>query len=178
MKESLFQMNKKAVSIMIGYVLLIIIAVAVSVLVYGFLKAYVPKEKPQCEKELALIIEEVKINCESDVPQSIDVTVNNRGLFKVDAVFIRLEKEGRRVKKFINDPLVDNDYAEDFYLQDNGNPGETFTATDLDLLLVSDPFTPGTYELEVQPAHFTGKGLELALCTPISQTITIVCPTA
>ncbi len=170
-------MNKKAVSIMIGYVLLIIIAVAVSVLVYGFLKAYVPKEKPECEKELALIIEDVKINCDSsNVPQSIDVTVNNRGLFKMDAVFIRLEKEGRRVKKFINDPLVDNNYAEDFYLQDNGNPGQTFIASDLDISEVYEA-TEDQYELEVQPAHFTGKGLELALCTPISQTIPIICPT-
>lgn len=172
-------MNKKAVSLMVGYVLLVVIAVGISILVYNFLKLYVPKEKPECEKELSLIIEEVKINCdESNIPQSIDVTVNNRGLFKVDAVFIRLEKEGRRVKEFINDPNPNNFNrvdSTDFWIF--LNPGDSHISTDLGISKLS-PISGEKYELEVQPAYKTGKGLELALCTPITQPITISCPTA
>ncbi len=167
-------MNKKGDSTMIGYVLLIVIAVAVSVLVYGFLKAYVPKEKPECEKELSLIIDEVKINCNSGVPQTINVSLSNRGLFKTDAVYIRLGKEGKQVKTFLNDPLVSSKNAEKFYLQDKGNPGSIFTAPNL---VISDVYSPTEtkYELEIQPAYLTGNGLELALCTPVSQPLTISC---
>jgi energy-converting hydrogenase Eha subunit A len=42
---------------MVGYVILIIIAIAVSILVYAFLKVWVPKDKPECLNDVTLIVE-------------------------------------------------------------------------------------------------------------------------
>jgi len=40
--------NKRGVSIVIGYVLLIAISIVISILVYQALKTYVPKEALEC----------------------------------------------------------------------------------------------------------------------------------
>ncbi len=96
-------MQKRGVSIMVGYVLLVIIAVSISVLVYGYLKLYVPKEKPECPEghDVTLIIQSVSCQIGSE-EDTLSITLLNKGLFKADAVYVRMEEAGREVKQLVN----------------------------------------------------------------------------
>lgn len=161
--------NKKGVSEIVSYVLLIIIAITLSVLVYGFLKLYVPKEKPECKEGINLIIENAQ--CIYDT-KSLTVRLQNRGLFKLDRAFIRI---GKIDKKFRQD-IGANPYTL-FTIQGGNiieglNPGEIFM-TNPSLTLPTVVNQPGDYVLEVQPAYTTKRGDKesLALCPPINQVI-------
>ena len=53
------KVNKRAVSMIVAYVILITIAIALSILVYNWLRFYVgPGEKVECPEGVSLIIQE------------------------------------------------------------------------------------------------------------------------
>lgn len=74
--------NKKGVSEIIAYVLLILIAVSISVLVYAWLKVQVPKEKTTCPEGIAITIK--SYSCEAG--KKINISFENRGLFNIDGI--------------------------------------------------------------------------------------------
>ncbi len=162
-------MNKKGVSEIVSHVLLIVIAIGIATLVYAFLQAYVPKEKPECKEGISLIIENA--TCTNSAGQNIlKLTLENKGLFKVDKAFIRISKEGRQVKADVpnQNPLQ--------LLNKAGAAGinpEESTST-LNFPLPADYDALGSYILEVQPAHFTKEINKdsLALCPSITEKIT------
>jgi hypothetical protein len=144
--------NKKAVSEMVSYVLLVVIAVGLSIAVYAYLKVFIPKgEKPQCNEDIQLTVQDYTCNNQTKM---LSVTLYNKGLFRVNAVYLRLSKEGTKVplnilERLFIPPLM---------------PGE------LRLIPVSDKSklspilsAPGNYILEVQPSANNERG-ELALC--------------
>lgn len=82
-------MNKKGVSVMIAYALLIIIAIALSVGVYTSLKILVPDEKLECPQGVSLIIKDI-----SCLPgDKVEVTFENKGRFDVDGAYVRIANE-------------------------------------------------------------------------------------
>ena len=97
MVRDLFRRDRKGVSLMIGYVLLIVIAVSISIGVFAFLKLYVPLDKPDCSEDLSVRIEEA--NCAND---QVNVTLINNGLFTADGVQIRIGNASRLVKTLLN----------------------------------------------------------------------------
>lgn len=148
-------LNKKAVSEMVSYVLLVVIAVGISVIVYNYLSVYTPKDTPQCEEDVKLIIQDKF--CNSGTPGLLNVTLLNKGVFKVDAAYIRFGIEGRKVKNLINED--DLYFTQIITGQEAGlNPGKSAQK----LFMIDIP-SPGKYEIEVQPAVFTDSN-ELALC--------------
>lgn len=82
--------NKKGLSEIVGYVILVVIAVSLAVLVYNWLKLQLPQEKPQCSENLGLIIKEMKCNAETD---TINLTLSNKGFFNIEGVNIRIANE-------------------------------------------------------------------------------------
>lgn len=79
--------NKKAVSEIVSYVLLIVIAISLSVGVYSFMKFYVPKEDASTEKcfnDIALSI--VDYSCSA---KTIYLLLENKGLFNVKGFIIK-----------------------------------------------------------------------------------------
>lgn len=104
MVKNLLRLDKKGVSQMIGYVLLIIIAISLSIAVFAFLKLYVPPASPECPEEVKLTIE--AYTCEETSPGNgqfaLTVTLANKGLLRVYGVYIRLGKPGRIYKPLIN----------------------------------------------------------------------------
>lgn len=132
--------NKKALSEIVGYTLLIVIALAMAAMVYTFLKVYIPKDVPQCEDEINIIVQDY--SCVSNV---LNLTLVNKGLFKADAVYLRLGSQSSKIRQQIN---PDNIY----FIRPDGtiglNPQEEFSGS----YDVSYLGTPGTYTLEVQPA--------------------------
>ena len=155
-KNSLLQ-DKRAISGMVSYVLLVIIAVGVSVGVFAYLSLYVPKEKPRCLDDVGLIIE--RAQCIVNTTTRIELTLVNKGLFTVDAAYIRVGMQGRTVRSQINEKAG-------FFLNEPGTsekglkPGRTYTQSyEVSAALIS---RNGTYLLEVQPAVW--KDGQLALC--------------
>lgn len=150
-------MNRKGVSEVIGYVLLIVIAVGLSVIVFNYLKVIVPKgEKPVCLEDVALAVQEY--SCSAN--KNITLTLSNKGLFTVDAIYVRLAPPNRKIGDQVNKDNVTLEIK----------PGESKKITYIitGALAASGP---GEYTLEVQPAVQTDKGLAVCEKAVISQKI-------
>jgi cysteine-rich repeat protein len=77
--------DKKGLSIMIGYVLLIVIAIVMSMVVFQFIRTYVPKDIFQCPDGVSVFIQETIYNCDTE---KLNVTIKNNGRFNVAGYFI------------------------------------------------------------------------------------------
>ena len=80
--------NKKALRLMIGYVILITIAVAMSIIVYQWMKSYVPKEKLQCPEDVSLFIK--NYSCDGNW---LNITLKNNGNFGVSGYFVHISNK-------------------------------------------------------------------------------------
>jgi hypothetical protein len=160
--------SKKAVSEMVSYVLLVIIAVGVSVGVYNFLSVYTPKDHATCSTDVRLILQSYTCN-------SGNLTLNllNKGVFKVDAVYIRFGEQSRKVKDLINSNSNQGGglYFTTFVGNNNPglNPGSSATKS---FLLPIDPVKK--YGVEIEPAVFSESN-DLALCPQATITQEIAC---
>jgi len=85
--------QKKGVSIMVAYVLLIIIAITLAIFVYGWLKKYIPKQSEECDDGVALNIESYCFNHTIPGEPKIDIRIRNNGLFNVNGFFIRISTD-------------------------------------------------------------------------------------
>jgi hypothetical protein len=169
-------MNKKGVSIIVGYVLLIVIALSLSVFVYAFLKSYVPKEKPVCKDDVNLIIKDITCQVDESNPTEtsvslLEIQLENRGLFKIERAYLRIGREGE-IKKSVTPANPIRLYPDGSTETNMGlNPRE-----ETGLKKYLPPPEAGDYILEIQPAFFTIEGNTdpntLALCPPITQKIT------
>ena len=75
--------SKKGVSIMIGYVLLISFAVVMGILVYNWMKSYVPVDSLQCPDGTGIFIKSYSYN-----GTNLNVTLKNTGRFNLAGFFI------------------------------------------------------------------------------------------
>lgn len=85
----LFHKSKKAVSIMIGYVLLITFAIIIGGVVYVWLSSYVPTETIECPDGISVFIKDVEC---SNVGGEYQLTLNlsNNGRFAVDGYYLKI----------------------------------------------------------------------------------------
>ncbi len=79
------RMDKKGLSIMIGYVLLIVIAIVMSLIVYQWVKTYIPKGGIECVDGVSVFLKNVTYNCNDG---KLDITFQNNGRFDVAGFFI------------------------------------------------------------------------------------------
>ena len=86
------RVNRKGVSEMISYVLLIVIAVAISILVYAFVSSYVLKVPESCPDDTSLAIQ--SYNCYSSGSMKVmNVTIVNQGFHNVDGFMMYISNE-------------------------------------------------------------------------------------
>lgn len=83
-----FPKNKRGVSIMVGYVLLITFAVIMGSVIYTWMKSYVPTEPTVCPDGVSVYITE--IGCS---PGHMGFYLKNNGRFSVDGYFIRVSTD-------------------------------------------------------------------------------------
>jgi len=76
--------DKRGVSEVIGYVILISLAVIISVAVFVWFKSYVPTDSLKCPDGVSLIIESAKLS-----ESSMEIIISNNGLFNVDGYILR-----------------------------------------------------------------------------------------
>lgn len=147
--KNLLQKDKKGISIMIGYVLLIVIAIGLSIMVFTYLRLYLPKDVPVCDVDVSLSAENVV--CENGI---VDITLRNNGLFNIDGAFIRIGDTGRIVKVLLNDEhqLIGPTPGEGL------DPDESWREK-----WDYEEFSAGKKELEIEPFIFVEN--EPALCS-------------
>jgi hypothetical protein len=91
MKYLLDSRNKKAISVIVSYVILIGITISLSALVFSWLRFYVGEsngEMQACPESISLIIAEA--NCISNYGGSLNITIQNNGRYHVDGFIIRV----------------------------------------------------------------------------------------
>lgn len=153
--------NKKAISEIVGYALLIVIALVMAGLVYTFLKVYIPKATAECTEDINLFVKDYYCSA-----SRLNLNITNKGLFKADAAYIRLGSPASKIKKQVNA------YNINLYNSTGGiglNPGEIFSTPVYNLESIIEG--PGTYELEVQPAVVINNRIILCDKAIITQTI-------
>lgn len=161
MRKLTLKTNKRGVSEMVAYVLMIIMAIGLSIMVYSYLKQNVPKfETPECSSKVSLIINSATCIA-SNLGVRLQINLLNQGFFNVSAVYIRMGLENKNVKVQMN--------KEDIYFRNDLSPGKNIS---LDYLS-TDIKSTGNYVLEVEPAVLTSKGL--AVCDSSIITQPIVC---
>jgi hypothetical protein len=78
--------NKKGVSVVIGYILLISFAIIISTLVYQWLKSYIPKESLECPEGVSIFVKDYIYDCNA---KTLSLTIKNNGKFDLAGYYIR-----------------------------------------------------------------------------------------
>ncbi len=78
--------NKKAISPMIGYILLISAAIFMSVIVYAWLKTYVPRAALECPDTTSIFVKDYVC----DLNNELTLTIMNNGNFNIAGYFVRV----------------------------------------------------------------------------------------
>jgi hypothetical protein len=88
--------NKKGVSIMVGYVLLVTLAIVMGGIIYVWMKSYVPVDKVGCPDGTSFVVTGYDYEC-SNLTR-INVTIKNNGLFGIAGFFIKGDtNESKRI---------------------------------------------------------------------------------
>lgn len=78
--------NKKGVSVIIGYVILVAAAVSFGVIVYNWLVTYTPTEVRACPEDVSIFIKEY--SCEFGSVNQLNLTTKNNGKFDIAGYFV------------------------------------------------------------------------------------------
>jgi hypothetical protein len=82
--------SKRAVSVIVGYVLLIAFAVVIGGLTYTWIKTYVPIEGLECQDGVSVFI---KKSVFYTTPRQLNITLKNTGRFSIAGYFIHATDE-------------------------------------------------------------------------------------
>jgi hypothetical protein len=82
-------MDKKGISVMIGYVLLIVAVIVMGSLVYTWLKSYVPAEAIDCPDGTSVFINNWECSPHVNGGWQLNVTLRNNGRFNIGGYFLR-----------------------------------------------------------------------------------------
>lgn len=171
--------NKHGLSEVISYVLLVLLALAVSVLIYGYFELQTPKERPQCPDGVSLALQEYSCTLTPKkaclgTPQGgkgkIDITLANNGKRSVSGVYLRIGAPDRKVKELLNkeSPFFGfNPQTGGTTLPPNGVIKKNYS------LALQNEIAVGQQGLEIEPV--IGTPGNLALCEKSTVTRTITC---
>jgi FlaG/FlaF family flagellin (archaellin) len=82
--------NKKGVSMIIGYILLVAISIVMSIIVYQWLKTYVPSEGIKCDEGTSIYIRSIDYNCSEG---KLTIYLKNNGKFSIYGVLVRVSNK-------------------------------------------------------------------------------------
>ncbi len=80
--------NKKAISPLIGYIMLVVFVIAMSPIVYNYLKTYTKQDMPKCVDGVSIFITDY--SCE-DIKRNkiLSLELKNNGRFDISGFYIR-----------------------------------------------------------------------------------------
>jgi flagellin-like protein len=82
--------NKRGISEIIGYILLIAIVVVISIFVYGWLKTFVPQESLTCPDGTSVSISNYVYNCTLN---TLNFSLDNDGTFSISGYFVHASND-------------------------------------------------------------------------------------
>lgn len=150
----------KGESAVLGYVLLVVLAIGMAAAVYSFLKFQVPKDQPSCPEDVSLAV--LNLSCSGG---QFKITLQNKGLFSVNGSYIKIGEQGRVYKDLVNCPGPQQhapacqlyfNTGHPSYLPDPLVPGEEWSAN-----FSYVPPAPGAYEVEIEPLMVISEGIQL-----------------
>jgi len=158
--------NRKGVSLMVGYALLIVIAIGLAAIVYPFLKARLPEDRVECPADLSISIEEVLCN---RADWSVTVRMLNRGLFNITGAYIRFAEADKSVRPQINT-------GKELFLTGSTNPrplgpGQRTPPLSYQIGSLSHLPPDGDFIVEVQPAIYRKRVLVPCSNKIVTQTV-------
>jgi len=77
--------SKKGVSVIVGYVILISFAIVIGIIVYQWMKTYIPEEDITCPDGVSVFIENYDYNLNSNM---LTLNIKNNGKFDIGGYFI------------------------------------------------------------------------------------------
>lgn len=97
MKKRKGKRGKRAISLMVSYVLLIVIALTLAGGVYTWLRFYIPQtdQQQECPTDTSLTIR--SYTCPVGPPKDIILNIENNGFFNVDGFFLRVANESGKL---------------------------------------------------------------------------------
>jgi hypothetical protein len=147
--------NKRGISIVIGYVLIIVISIVMSALVYQWLKTYVPKDAAACPDGTSMFIKQTTYDCTTGI---LTVTVKNNGRFGLDGYFIHASNRSDEKLSTID---ISNNFMGSlalisgsevrFFLLENGLSPESDSNTNTEIFNVSS--YGRLYKIELIPVR-------------------------
>lgn len=145
--------NKKGLSIMIGYVLLVVAVVVMSAIVYNGLKTYVPRDILDCPDGVSIFVKEA--SCVNNTGNyTLNLTLENNGRFNVAGYFIHATENESQTLAAVD---LAGDISKPEYKMDNMIRFDPFG---------DDPMAPGDelthtfnldreiYSIEIIPTRF------------------------
>ena len=100
------KMNKKGVSEVIGYILLVSFAIIMSIIIYQGLKTYVPVKAQECPDGVSILIKEALCTLNTDGTYNLSLTIKNNGRYNIAGYFIHAtDGPNKTVATF---PLIQN----------------------------------------------------------------------
>lgn len=157
--------KKKAVSEIIGYILLITFAIVIAGVVYAWLKTYVPKEGIKCPDEVSVYISDYSLDANS----KLSLTLKNNGQFSVGGIFIYystgetqeiavndLSKSVIPKNKFLNPGVILGNPGENSFKP--GGEDKTITFDIKDLKDEKDVPVKKIYAIEIIPIRWQSEG--------------------
>ena len=83
--------NKKGISIMVGYVLLVTAAIVMGAIAYQWIRTYVPSEGLTCPEDVSIFIKQYE--CGGD---EFNITLKNNGKFSIAGYFIHVTNDSEQ----------------------------------------------------------------------------------
>ena len=76
-------LNKRGISPIIGYILLVSFVVVIGGIVYNWMQSYVPQDLPECPDSVSIIVD---ASCEGS---TLTLKLDNNGLFDISGYYIK-----------------------------------------------------------------------------------------
>lgn len=111
-KDMSSQISKKGVSVMIGYVLLVSIAIAMGGVMYAWMKSYVPSDSLECPRGVSLYLEDYYYNCTTS---TLSLSIKNNGLFDLAGYYVYGSIDSTQSPAIdLSDNLVESSNGQDY----------------------------------------------------------------
>jgi len=89
LKGILNKKDKRGDSILIGYILLIVLAVTIVATIYPTLKKLIPKDEIKCPEGVSVTVESYSCESPPESGNDFSITIKNSGRFSIAGVYIR-----------------------------------------------------------------------------------------
>jgi hypothetical protein len=110
MKRGIIVNSKKAVSPIIGYILLISFVIIISTITFQWVKTYIPREATQCSEGVSVFVQD-EITYDCDNPNgAITLNLKNNGRFNISGYFIRASLDPNQLATIDLSSYVDSEY--------------------------------------------------------------------